>query len=71
MEIGLLATFQGEFAEQESAVKNRALGITLLGFKEDFQMDVFKVLAAILYLGNVQIAAVGNERLVISVRYVT
>lgn len=39
---------------------------TLLGFKEDFQMDVFKVLAAILHLGNVQIAAVGNERSVIS-----
>ncbi|DAA25282.1 TPA: myosin VC [Bos taurus] len=39
---------------------------TLLGFKEDFQMDVFKVLAAILHLGNVRIAAVGNERSVIS-----
>ncbi|XP_010350689.1 unconventional myosin-Vc isoform X3 [Saimiri boliviensis] len=35
---------------------------TLLGFKEDFQMDVFKILAAILHLGNVQIAAVGSER---------
>uniref|UniRef100_A0A8C6S256 Myosin VC n=1 Tax=Nannospalax galili TaxID=1026970 RepID=A0A8C6S256_NANGA len=35
---------------------------TLLGFKEDFQMDVFKILAAILHLGNVQIATVGNER---------
>ncbi|XP_047718099.1 unconventional myosin-Vc isoform X1 [Prionailurus viverrinus] len=35
---------------------------TLLGFKEDFQMDVFKILAAILHLGNVQITAVGNER---------
>uniref|UniRef100_A0A8C0WYK7 Myosin VC n=1 Tax=Castor canadensis TaxID=51338 RepID=A0A8C0WYK7_CASCN len=34
---------------------------TLLG-KEDFQMDIFKILAAILHLGNVQIAAVGNER---------
>ncbi|EPY73095.1 myosin-Vc [Camelus ferus] len=34
----------------------------LLGFKEDFQMDVFKILAAILHLGNVQITAVGNER---------
>ncbi|XP_077905726.1 unconventional myosin-Vc isoform X4 [Ictidomys tridecemlineatus] len=38
----------------------------LLGFKEDFQMDVFKILAAILHLGNVQIAAVGNERSFIS-----
>uniref|UniRef100_A0A670KCS6 Myosin VC n=1 Tax=Podarcis muralis TaxID=64176 RepID=A0A670KCS6_PODMU len=35
---------------------------TLLGLKEDFQMDVFKILAAILHLGNVQIAAVGDER---------
>nr|XP_004662536.2 unconventional myosin-Vc isoform X1 [Jaculus jaculus] len=35
---------------------------TLLGFQEDFQMDVFKVLAAILHLGNVQITAVGNDR---------
>ncbi|XP_077737256.1 unconventional myosin-Vc isoform X1 [Canis aureus] len=35
---------------------------TLLGFKEDFQMDVFKILAAILHLGNVQVTAVGNER---------
>ena len=44
--------------------------ILFSGFKEDFQMDVFKVLAAILHLGNVQIAAVGNERSVISVRHV-
>ncbi|ERE76285.1 myosin-Vc-like protein [Cricetulus griseus] len=35
---------------------------TLLGFKEDFQMDVFKILAAILHLGNVQVTTVGNER---------
>ncbi|CAI5792918.1 unconventional myosin-Vc isoform X1 [Podarcis lilfordi] len=35
---------------------------TLLGLKEDFQMDVFKILAAILHLGNVQIAPVGDER---------
>ncbi|KAB1278071.1 Unconventional myosin-Vc [Camelus dromedarius] len=40
----------------------------LLGFKEDFQMDVFKILAAILHLGNVQITAVGNERSTVSVR---
>ncbi|XP_015414392.1 PREDICTED: unconventional myosin-Vc [Myotis davidii] len=39
---------------------------TLLGFQEDFQMDVFKVLAAILHLGNVQITAVGNERSAVS-----
>uniref|UniRef100_A0A8C9U8K9 Myosin VC n=1 Tax=Serinus canaria TaxID=9135 RepID=A0A8C9U8K9_SERCA len=34
----------------------------LLGLKRDFQMDVFKMLAAILHLGNVEIAAVGDER---------
>ncbi|XP_069851491.1 unconventional myosin-Vc isoform X1 [Dipodomys merriami] len=34
----------------------------LLGFKEDFQMDVFTILAAILHLGNVQITGVGSER---------
>ncbi|XP_011228884.1 unconventional myosin-Vc isoform X1 [Ailuropoda melanoleuca] len=39
---------------------------TLLGFKEDFQMDVFKILAAILHLGNVQITAVGHERSTVS-----
>ncbi|XP_057623851.1 unconventional myosin-Vc isoform X2 [Chionomys nivalis] len=35
---------------------------TLLGFKEDFQMDVFKILAAILHLGNVQVTTMSNER---------
>ncbi|EPQ06301.1 Myosin-Vc, partial [Myotis brandtii] len=39
---------------------------TLLGFQEDFQMDVFKILAAILHLGNVQITAVGNEKSAVS-----
>ncbi|KAM4829772.1 unconventional myosin-Vc [Thomomys bottae] len=38
----------------------------LLGFKEDFQMDVFTILAAILHLGNVQITGVGSERSSIS-----
>ncbi|KAM7156689.1 unconventional myosin-Vc isoform 1-T1 [Molossus nigricans] len=40
---------------------------SLLGLKEDFQMDVFKVLAAILHLGNVQIAAASSERSTVSV----
>lgn len=31
-------------------------------------MDVFKILAAILHLGNVQITAVGNERSFVDVR---
>ncbi|XP_060116286.1 unconventional myosin-Vc isoform X1 [Heteronotia binoei] len=35
---------------------------TLLGLKEDFQMDVFRILAAILHLGNMKIAAVSEER---------
>lgn len=38
------------------------------GLREDFQMDIFKILAAILHLGNVQIAAVGNERSSVGVR---
>lgn len=32
-------------------------------------MDVFKILAAILHLGNVQITAVGHERSTVSVRH--
>ncbi|XP_062998574.1 unconventional myosin-Vc [Elgaria multicarinata webbii] len=39
---------------------------SLLGLKEDFQMDVFKILAAILHLGNVQITSVSDERSSIS-----
>ena len=32
-------------------------------------MDVFKILAAILHLGNVQVTTVGNERSSVSVRF--
>ncbi|XP_036399627.1 unconventional myosin-Vc isoform X2 [Megalops cyprinoides] len=39
---------------------------SLLGLKEDFQMDVFKVLAGILHLGNVEIKAVGGDKSSIS-----
>ncbi|KAJ8340437.1 hypothetical protein SKAU_G00350700 [Synaphobranchus kaupii] len=35
---------------------------SLLGLKEALQMDVFKVLAAILHLGNVEIRAVGSDK---------
>ncbi|XP_075431816.1 unconventional myosin-Vc isoform X2 [Ascaphus truei] len=35
---------------------------TLLGFKMDFQMDIFKVLAAILHLGNVPIKRVSDDK---------
>ncbi|XP_074534428.1 unconventional myosin-Vc [Halichoeres trimaculatus] len=35
---------------------------SLLGLKEDFQADVFKVLAAILHLGNVEIKNSGSDK---------
>ncbi|XP_008287953.1 unconventional myosin-Vc [Stegastes partitus] len=35
---------------------------SLLGLKEDFQLEVFRVLAAILHLGNVEIRSSGDER---------
>ncbi|CAB1454539.1 unnamed protein product [Pleuronectes platessa] len=35
---------------------------SLLGLKEDFQSDVFKVLAAILHLGNVEIKDSGKDK---------
>ncbi|KAG8440472.1 hypothetical protein GDO86_006288, partial [Hymenochirus boettgeri] len=35
---------------------------TLLGLNVDFQMDVFKVLAAILHLGNVEIRRVSDDK---------
>uniref|UniRef100_A0A4W6D4G4 Myosin VC n=1 Tax=Lates calcarifer TaxID=8187 RepID=A0A4W6D4G4_LATCA len=35
---------------------------SLLGLKEDFQSDVFKVLAAILHLGNVEIRNSGDDK---------
>uniref|UniRef100_A0A8B9ID94 Myosin VC n=1 Tax=Anser brachyrhynchus TaxID=132585 RepID=A0A8B9ID94_9AVES len=35
----------------------------LLGLKEDFQMDIFKTLAAILHLGNVEITALEDSHL--------
>ncbi|KAJ0069163.1 hypothetical protein NL108_003078 [Boleophthalmus pectinirostris] len=34
----------------------------LLGLNEDFQIDVFKVLAAILHLGNVEIKSSGDDK---------
>ncbi|XP_051896383.1 unconventional myosin-Vc isoform X2 [Pristis pectinata] len=35
---------------------------SLLGLKENFQMDIFKVLAGILHLGNVEIRALSDEK---------
>uniref|UniRef100_A0A3Q3BRE9 Myosin VC n=1 Tax=Kryptolebias marmoratus TaxID=37003 RepID=A0A3Q3BRE9_KRYMA len=40
---------------------------SMLGLKEDFQSDVFKVLAAILHLGNVAIKSSGDEKSSVSV----
>ncbi|XP_018595080.2 unconventional myosin-Vc isoform X2 [Scleropages formosus] len=39
---------------------------SLLGLKEDFQIDVFRVLAGILHLGNIEIRAAGTEKSSIS-----
>lgn len=36
--------------------------LALPGLKEDFQSDVFKVLAAILHLGNVEIRDSGGDK---------
>ncbi|KAG8145016.1 hypothetical protein E2320_013396 [Naja naja] len=40
---------------------------SLLGLKEDFQMGVFKILSAILHLGNVQISPIGDEKSCVNV----
>uniref|UniRef100_A0A8C6YF40 Myosin VC n=1 Tax=Naja naja TaxID=35670 RepID=A0A8C6YF40_NAJNA len=42
---------------------------SLLGLKEDFQMGVFKILSAILHLGNVQISPIGDEKSCVNVRF--
>lgn len=47
---------------------NQAYLFTYLGLKNDFQSDVFKMVAGILHLGNVVIRAVGSEQSAISVR---
>lgn len=39
------------------------------GLKEDFQSDVFKVLAAILHLGNVEIKNSGGDKSSVSVSF--
>uniref|UniRef100_A0A672I2A3 Myosin VC n=1 Tax=Salarias fasciatus TaxID=181472 RepID=A0A672I2A3_SALFA len=39
---------------------------SMLGLKEDFQADVFKVLAAILHLGNVEIRSAGDDKSLIA-----
>ncbi|XP_067411952.1 unconventional myosin-Vc isoform X2 [Emydura macquarii macquarii] len=51
-----------EGVDDRADMKETQKTFTLLGLKEDFQMDVFKILAAILHLGNVQIKAVSDDR---------
>ncbi|XP_069480944.1 unconventional myosin-Vc isoform X2 [Ambystoma mexicanum] len=51
-----------EGVDDKADMKETQKTFRLLGLKEDFQMDVFKVLAAILHLGNVNIKKVGDER---------
>nr|XP_056721913.1 unconventional myosin-Vc [Euleptes europaea] len=51
-----------EGVNDEDYMRETQKTFTLLGLKEDFQMDVFRILAAILHLGNLQITAVGDER---------
>ncbi|KAM9635414.1 unconventional myosin-Vc isoform 3-T3 [Trichechus inunguis] len=50
-----------EGVDDRAAMVETQKTFALLGFKEAFQMDIFKMLAAVLHLGNVQIAAVGHE----------
>ncbi|KAJ1180712.1 hypothetical protein NDU88_005929 [Pleurodeles waltl] len=51
-----------EGVDDKADMKETQKTFKLLGLKEDFQMDVFKVLAAILHLGNVNIKKVGDDR---------
>uniref|UniRef100_A0A8C6YHE1 Myosin VC n=1 Tax=Naja naja TaxID=35670 RepID=A0A8C6YHE1_NAJNA len=43
-------------------VRNNFCSFFIAGLKEDFQMGVFKILSAILHLGNVQISPIGDEK---------
>uniref|UniRef100_A0A8C5MY75 Myosin VC n=1 Tax=Leptobrachium leishanense TaxID=445787 RepID=A0A8C5MY75_9ANUR len=43
-------------------MKDTQRTFSLLGFNTDFQMDIFKVLAAILHLGNVQFKRVSDDK---------
>ncbi|XP_078540967.1 unconventional myosin-Vc [Lissotriton helveticus] len=51
-----------EGVDDKADMKETQNTFRLLGLNEDFQMDVFKVLAAILHLGNVNIKKVGDDR---------
>uniref|UniRef100_A0A8C8SM34 Myosin VC n=1 Tax=Pelusios castaneus TaxID=367368 RepID=A0A8C8SM34_9SAUR len=51
-----------EGVDDRADMKETQKTFTLLGLKEDFQRDIFKMLAAILHLGNVQITSVSDEK---------
>ncbi|XP_077451845.1 unconventional myosin-Vc isoform X3 [Stigmatopora argus] len=50
-----------EGVDDRKAMEETQQTFSLLGLKEDFQYDVFKVLAAILHLGNVEIKSSGDD----------
>uniref|UniRef100_A0A670ZAY8 Myosin VC n=1 Tax=Pseudonaja textilis TaxID=8673 RepID=A0A670ZAY8_PSETE len=58
--MGRNTTIEG--VNDRADMKETQKTFSLLGLKEDFQMDVFKILSAILHLGNVQISPVGDEK---------
>ncbi|XP_077568270.1 unconventional myosin-Vc [Stigmatopora nigra] len=55
-----------EGVDDRKAMEETQQTFSLLGLKEDFQYDVFKVLAAILHLGNMDIKSTGDDRSSIS-----
>ncbi|XP_070619171.1 unconventional myosin-Vc [Erythrolamprus reginae] len=63
--MGRNTTIEGvdDFADMTETQKT----FSLLGLKEAFQKDIFKILSAILHLGNVQISAVGDEKCFVNV----
>uniref|UniRef100_A0A8C5RP49 Myosin VC n=1 Tax=Laticauda laticaudata TaxID=8630 RepID=A0A8C5RP49_LATLA len=63
--MGRNTTIEG--VNDRANMKETQKTFNLLGLKEDFQMDVFKILSAILHLGNVQISPVGDEKSCVNV----
>ncbi|KAI1889664.1 hypothetical protein AGOR_G00165270 [Albula goreensis] len=48
--------------DDRADMKETRRTFSLLGLKEEFQMDVFKILAAILHLGNLEIRSAGGDK---------
>ncbi|XP_061825671.2 unconventional myosin-Vc isoform X3 [Nerophis lumbriciformis] len=55
-----------EGVDDRKSMEETQRTFSLLGLNEDFQSDVFKVLAAILHMGNVEIKSCGDDRSSIS-----